>query len=257
MQPTFKNFYHFFKIIIMKLKKINRIGSKIQERNVINILKTFLSVMLITIAVFFTTSIFAQNNKDTAKSNSSSSGDDTFNQMLDYSRPGKYHQLLADLVGTWAFKGRHFDWVDSVTSKVALEFSGTSVRKSFANGRYFIVDVTSDSTLEMPIQDGKMKTVKFQGIDIEGYDNVKKKFVRTSIGNHLYSGIHVPEGVYDSATKTITFDSEFESAPGTKTKDHLLFIFLDNDHYKWEYYQEYNGKYYLVTEINFARIIGK
>ncbi len=51
-----------------------------------------------------------------------------------------------------------------------MEYSGTIVRKSFANGRYFIVDVTSDGKLEMPIQDGKMKEVKFQGIEIEGYD---------------------------------------------------------------------------------------
>jgi hypothetical protein len=77
--------------------------------------------------------------------------------MLNYSRPGKYHQLFADLVGTWYSKGRHFNWVDSVTSTVALEFSATVVRKPFAHGKYFIVEITSDSTLEAPIQDGKME----------------------------------------------------------------------------------------------------
>jgi hypothetical protein len=38
-----------------------------------------------------------------------------------------------------------------------------------------------------------------------------------------------------------------------KTKDHFLFIFLDNDHYKWEYYQDENGKYRLGSEIDFIR----
>jgi len=51
--------------------------------------------------------------------------------MLDYSRPGKYHQLLADLAGTWTFKGTSSESVDSVTSKVTEEITGTVVRKSF------------------------------------------------------------------------------------------------------------------------------
>jgi hypothetical protein len=107
--------------------------------------------------------------------------------------------------------------------------------------------------LEMPIQDGKMKETKFHGLEIEGYDNVKQKFVRNTIGNHLNSAILLYEGIYDPAAKTITFDSEFEPVPGMKTKDHFLFIFLDNDHYKWEYYQDENGKYRLGSEIDFIR----
>lgn len=240
----------------MTLKKTGRIGSKINKGNSINILKTCPSFVLIMIAISFTTPLLAQNNKDTTTSVYSAS-ENTYKQMLDYSRPGKYHQLLADLVGTWTFKGRHYEWTDSVTSKISLEYSGTVVRESFANGRYFIVNVTSDGKLEMPIQDGKMKEVKFQGLEIEGYDNVKKKFVRSSIGNHLNSFIVASEGTYDSTTKTITFDSEFELIPGMKTKDHFCFIFIDKDHYKWEVDQEEKGKYRRGSEIEFTRIKGK
>jgi hypothetical protein len=39
-----------------------------------------------------------------------------------------------------------------------------------------------------------------------------------------------------------------------KTKDHFLFIFLDNDHYKWEYYQDENGKYRKGSELDFTRV---
>ena len=226
----------------MTLKKINQIGCKINKGNRFNILKKCSSLVLIMITVFITGPLLAQTNKDTTTSVYSAS-EDTYKQMLDYSRPGKYHQLLADLVGTWTFKGRHYEWTDSVTSKVSLEYSGTVVRESFANGRYFIVNVTSDGKLEMPIQDGKMKEVKFQGFEIEGYDNVKKKFVKSSIGNHLNSFIAASEGTYDSTTKTITFDSEFELIPGMKTKDHFRFIFIDRDYYKWEVDQEEKGKY--------------
>src|SRR4029078_11897075 len=105
--------------------------------------KIILSVLLIIVAISIMAPVVAQSDKDTAKSKSSSKEDDAFNQMLDYSRPGKYHQLLADLVGSWTFTGSHFEWVDSVTSKVAIRLSGTAVRKSFANGRFFIVEMTT------------------------------------------------------------------------------------------------------------------
>jgi hypothetical protein len=215
--------------------------------------KLFVLMMVIGLHSIFALPLFAQKNTDTTAS-VYSAPEDVYNKMLDYSRPGKNHQLLADIVGKFTFKGRHFDWVDSVTTKVALEYSGSVIRESFANGRYFVVNVTSDGTLEMPIQDGKMKETKFHGMDIEGYDNVKKKFIKSSIGNHLYSSIVVSEGTYDPATKTITFDSEFESIPGVKTKDHFLFIFIDKDHYKWEVYQEEKGKYRKGSEIDFVRI---
>jgi hypothetical protein len=239
----------------MTLKKIDQMGCKINKEKRIDILKKCLPFVLIMIAVFFTATLHAQNKDSTTSVYSAS--EDTYKQMLDYSRPGKYHQLLADIVGTWSSKGKHFNWVDSVTSTVALEFSATVVRKSFAHGRYFIVEIISDGKLEMPIQDGKMEEAQYQGFEIEGYDNVKKKFVRTSIGNHLYSSIPASEGSYDSTTKTITFDSEFEPTPGMKTKDHFLFIFIDKDHYKWEYYQKENGKFRKGTEINFTRITEK
>ncbi|MEO8173759.1 MAG: DUF1579 family protein [Sediminibacterium sp.] len=240
----------------MTSKKINWIDSKelIQKVNGIKILKTC-SVMLIMVSLF-TNLVFAQNNKDTATSNSSSNGDDTFNNVLDYSRPGKYHQLLADLVGIWTFKGSSIIWVDSVTSKVTEELSGTVVRKSFANGRFFFVDATAGK-IEMPIQDGKMKGANFQSHEIEGYDNVKKKFVRTLIWNANGSAILFFEGTYDSTTRTITYETEIEYAPGMKTKNRIVYIFHDRNHYKYEMYNEQNGKYIKFHEFSFIRVKGK
>ncbi|NEU09329.1 DUF1579 domain-containing protein [Flavihumibacter sp. R14] len=238
----------------MSFEKTNRrcFAILIQKMNSHVILGAFSSVILIMISSAMINPSFSQTKDSTVSVYSA--GEDTYKQMIDYSRPGKFHQLLADIAGTWTFKGKHFNWVDSVTSTVALEFSGTIVRKPFANGRYFIVDVTSEGTLEMPIQDGKMKEVKFQGVEIEGYDNVKGKFIRTSIGNHLNSGIPVTEGIYDPAKRIITFDSQVEMIPGLKTKEHFQFVLQDNDHYKWEYFNEENGKFRLGTEIIFTRV---
>ncbi len=218
-------------------------------------LRTVLSSLFLMMAILTAIPLRSQSEKDSTTS-VYSADNNTYAKMLDYSRPNKNHQLLADLVGSWTFKGRHFDWTDSITNTVSLEYSGKLERKSFANGRFFISDVISDGTLEMPIQDGKMIESKFHGLELEGYDNVKQKFVRTTIGNHLNSGMILYEGIYDPGNKTITFDSSFETIPGMVTKDHFLFIFVDKDNYKWEYYQDDHGKYRLGSEISFTRVKG-
>ena len=230
----------------MDLKQSNRRESRT------HIPKVFASITLIALSALITTPTFAQNSKD-----SSANEDETYNQMLDYSRPGKYHQLLANLVGTWTFKGGHFSENPNPDSnKVVFKFNGTLVRKSFANGRFFIVELTGGK-LQMPIQDGKMKEVNAKSIETEGYDNVKKKFLLTVINNHIGSDISFSEGTYDSMTKTITFESEAELVPGMKIKAKELYIILDKDHYRLEYYDEQNGKYIKATEIDCTRVKGK
>ena len=212
--------------------------------------------MVIVMATFFSTSVFAQNNKDTSKSNSTLNGGDIGQQMFDYSRPSKYHQLLADLVGTWTFKGRRFP-LNPDSSKVKFDLFGSLVRKSFAEGRYFIVDMTMGDSLHkvlIPIKDGKTKEVIGKGIAIEGYDNVKKKFVQTYITNHIGSDIVFWEGTYDSTTKTITFNSEEEIVPGMKAKVRELFIIHDKDHYTIENYDEEDGNNVKTAELNFTRV---
>jgi hypothetical protein len=215
------------------------------------------SIKLLVFATFFASISFAQNKNDTAKSNSSSNEDKTLQQIIEYSRPGKYHQLLGDLVGSWKFSGSHFEWVDSVTNKVAVKLFGTAVRKSFANGRFFIVENTTGGKIQLPIQDGKMIEGNGKGIAMEGYDNVNKKFLMSYINNHFGSGIWNFEGNYDSTTKTIMFEGETEFVPGMKKKNHFLFIFIDKDHYKWELNEEDNGKLRKASEMNFTRVKGK
>jgi hypothetical protein len=186
-----------------------------------------------------------------------SNADDNFNQMMEYSRPGKYHQLLGNLVGSWKFTGSHFEWVDSVTSKVVVKLFGTAVRKSFANGRFFIVENITGGKIQLPIQNGKMVEGNGKGIQLEGYDNVNRKFKMSYINNHIGSDIWNFEGNYDSTTRTITFDGETELVPGMKKKNRFHFILIDKDHYKWELEEEDNGKYRKASEMNFTRVKGK
>jgi hypothetical protein len=142
-------------------------------------------IISIIFSALITTLTFAQILKD-----SLANDDDFYNKMLEFSRPGKYHQLLADLVGSWTFTGAFFSENPNPDSnKEVFKFTGTLVRKPFANGRFFIAEGTGHGKLQMPIQDGKMKEVNEKSIETMGYDNVKKKFIRTYINNHIGSDI--------------------------------------------------------------------
>jgi hypothetical protein len=85
------------------------------------------SIEVFVLATLLASISFAQNNKDTTANISPSTEEDNFNKMIEYSRPGKYHQLLGDLVGSWKFAGSHFECVDSVTNKVAVKLYGTVI----------------------------------------------------------------------------------------------------------------------------------
>jgi hypothetical protein len=62
-----------------------------------------------------------------------------------------------------------------------------------------------------------VKEVTFKGMGMDGYDNVKQKFV-SSWGDNMGTGIILLEGDYDPATKTFTYTTEEEMVPGMKTK---------------------------------------
>lgn len=174
--------------------------------------------------------------------------------MLDYSRPGKYHQLLADLTGEWTFKGRHFSGHPNPDSnKVVMEFGGRLVRKPIMNDRFFLAELTGGKS-QIPVQDGKMIEDTVRDMMTEGYDNVKRKFVQTFINNHIGSCIIYYEGNYDPATKTIFYESEVEGLPGKKRKRYQHFIFHDNNHYTVEYYWERDGKKIKSNESILTRV---
>ena len=92
---------------------------------------------------------------------------------------------------------------------------------------------------------------------IDGYDNVKQKFVRAVIDNHWDTGILSFEGSFDAATKTITYDAELEDSPGVKVKMRWFLKILDSDHYMEEIYEDSDGHQVKDTEIHFTRAKGR
>ena len=80
-------------------------------------------------------------------------------------------KLLAQLSGTWTYNVKA--WMTPEASPI--EAKGIATRKPIMKGRYFVAK--SNDTVLRPGENGRMKTFEFEGMSIEGYDNVKKKFV--------------------------------------------------------------------------------
>lgn len=172
--------------------------------------------------------------------------------MAELAKLNENHKLLGELVGTWNYTVRM--WMNPDPSAKPEEYKGTAVRKSMMDGRFYVLDVTGK--MMMPGADGKPKEVTFKGMGLEGYDNVKKKFVGTWVDN-MGTGIMTSEGDYDAATKTMTFTGEYEAIPGMKTKIRETVKMIDKDHHTFEWYEDRGGKEAKTMEISYTRSGGK
>lgn len=162
-------------------------------------------------------------------------------QLLDFSRPGSSHALLGTLVGTWTFQD------------VARPFvKGTLRRTPMYEGRFYNVEITGGK-LPIPVADGKMKEANYQGLQLEGYDNVRKQFVTTAINNHIGSDMEMQMGTYDAAKRAFTYEWEAELTPGTKTENKRVLRFIDAMHYAEDYYESQNGTDVKVRELMYTK----
>jgi hypothetical protein len=169
-------------------------------------------------------------------------------QMMELSKPGENHKLLADLAGNWTYTIKM--WMNPDPNAKPEESKGTAVRKSMMDGRYFVTDVSGK--MEMPGPNGKKKEMTFKGMGIDAYDNVKKKFVSSWIDN-MGTGIMMSEGDYDPATKTFIYNAEGEFIPGMKQKIREVIKIIDKDHHTFEWYEDRGGQEAKTMEINYTR----
>ena len=167
-------------------------------------------------------------------------------QMMELAKLNENHKLLASMAGTWSYNVTMWMAPGAPPNKA----TGIAVRKAMMDGRYFSLDVSGK--MMMPGADGKMKDMQFKGMGIEGYDNVKKKFVGSWIDN-MGTGIYLMEGTYDAATKTFTYNAEMEMMPGMKTKVREVLKIVDADHHNFEWYEDRGGQEMKTMEINYTR----
>ena len=169
-------------------------------------------------------------------------------QMMEMSKLNENHKVLSSLNGNWNYTIKF--WMNPDPNAPPQESKGTATRKSIMGGRYVMMDVSGK--MQMPGADGKMKDMQFKGMAVEGYDNVKKKFVGSWIDN-MGSGIQFSEGTYDPATKTFTYTSEMEPVPGMKSQVREELKVADNNHMMLEWYENQGGQEKKTMEINYTR----
>jgi hypothetical protein len=166
--------------------------------------------------------------------------------MMEMGKAGENHKLLGNMAGSWTYTAKMF--MDP--SGKPQESKGTATRKAIMDGRYYVAEHTGK--FKMPGPDGKMQDMNFKGMSIEGYDNVKKKFVSAWVDN-MSTLIMNSEGTYDAATKTFTYNAECEMMPGKITKIREVIKVVDKDHHVFEWYDNMHGAEAKTMEISYTR----
>jgi hypothetical protein len=166
-------------------------------------------------------------------------------QMMELAKLNENHKLLADLAGSWNTSVKMME-----PGKEPTVSKGSVTYKSIMNGRYFLGDHTG--SMKMPGADGKMKDFTFKGMSIDGYDNVKQKFVSSWIDN-MGTGILTFEGTYEPSTKTFTYTGEMEMPPGMKTPVRSVIKITDKNHHTFEWYENRGGQEMKTLEIDYTR----
>lgn len=167
-------------------------------------------------------------------------------QMMELAKPGENHKLLSGMAGTWTYTVKM--WMDP--SAPPTSSTGTAVIKPVMDGHYFVGDFTGK--MQMPAADGKMNEMQFKGMSIDGYDNVKKKFVSAWCDN-MGTGIMMSEGSYDDASKTFAYNGEYEAMPGMKSKVRMTVKLVDKDHHNFEFFEDRGTGEAKTMEMNYTR----
>jgi hypothetical protein len=167
-------------------------------------------------------------------------------QMMEMAKLNENHKLLATTAGTWSYTVKM--WMDP--NGKPTESTGTAKREAIMDGRYVSGDYTGK--FKMPGADGKIQEMNFHGMSMDGYDNVKKKFVSGWVDN-MGTGIMTMDGTYDAATKAFTYTGEYEMMPGMKEKVRQVIKMPDATHMTMEYYEDRGQGEARTMEINYTK----
>jgi hypothetical protein len=169
-------------------------------------------------------------------------------QMMELAKPGANHKLLADTAGNWTYTVKM--WMNPDPNAKPQESKGMATRKMTLDGHYLTGDYVGK--IMMPGADGKMKSFTFHGMGLEGYDNVKQKFVASWVDN-MGTAIEYYEGAYDPSTKSFTYTYDMEPVPGMKQHVREVMKVTDKDHMMLEWYETAGGQERKTMEIDYSR----
>ena len=152
--------------------------------------------------------------------------------------PGEPHKMLASLAGSWTTKAK--EWMEP--GKRATESEGTAEIKTLMDGRFIYQEYR-----------GTMMGQPYSGIGIDGYDNMKKKYV-TAWMDSMGTGLFIMEGTAGADGRTITLKGSHPEPGGGQMHHRAVWKIADSNTQTFEMYGTHHGqKESKVLEITYTR----
>ncbi len=158
--------------------------------------------------------------------------------MLKAATPGENHKKLEPFVGKWDVTMKM--WMDP--NKPPTESKATAETKWVLGGRYIRIQVTGD-----------FGGMKFEGVGVTGYDNLRKTYVGAWIDN-FGTGISTSTGTADAEGKVFTYiGEELDPITKQKIKSRDVQKIVDQDTYEETFYKVIGEHEIKVMEITAKR----
>lgn len=152
--------------------------------------------------------------------------------------PGEPHKLFATLAGSWTTSTK--EWMEP--GKPATESTGTADMKMLLDGRFLYQEFN-----------GQMMGQPFNGIGIDSYDNMTKKYV-TAWMDSMGTGIFLMEGTASPDGKTITLRGSHPEPGGGKMSHRAVWKIIDDNNQTFDMYGAHHGqKETKMMEITYSR----
>jgi hypothetical protein len=153
----------------------------------------------------------------------------------------EHHETLARMVGTWQAKSKYRPDPDAPWS----ESTAVSEQKMIMGGKFLIENISGEM----------MPGMKWEGMGITGYDNVKQKYTSAWIDS-MSTAIMTSLGTIDDAKKVITFHGTVDD-PMTGKRDKpvktILRMINDGKTVVEMYEKDANGEWYKNLEVVYAK----
>lgn len=152
--------------------------------------------------------------------------------------PGEPHKLFASLAGSWTTKTK--EWMEP--GKPATETTGTAEMKMLLDGRFLYQEFT-----------GQMMGQPFSGIGIDGYDNIRKRYV-TAWMDTMGTGLFMMDGTASADGKTITLTGQHAEPGGGHMTHRAIWKIVDSDTQTFDMWgAHHGGKEMKMMEITYTR----
>ncbi|MCH9699216.1 MAG: DUF1579 domain-containing protein [Gammaproteobacteria bacterium] len=164
-----------------------------------------------------------------AKENTAPAHTDHQAMMAEYARlatPGAPHKQFAKLAGEWTTKTKA--WMQP--GQPAEETTGTAVFKSLLGGRFLQQEFS-----------GVMMGQPFTGIAIDGFDNLRQKYVSVWIDT-MGTSVFIMEGTASEDGKTITMSGEHDEPGGGKMTHRSVWTIVDDNTQTFDMYGAHQGQ---------------